>query len=79
MQGHGVSRDTFYCYQAAHEQDEIEASLERPRRKPNLKNHTDEATEAAVVIFALESPAFGQVRASNELRKSGVLSPSPPI
>lgn len=73
----GLSRDTFYRYQAAHEEGGVEALIDRPRRKPNLKNRTDEATEAAVVALAVEAPAFGQTRASNELRKAGVfVSPS---
>ncbi|MDW0777830.1 DDE-type integrase/transposase/recombinase, partial [Mannheimia haemolytica] len=32
----------------------------------------DEAIEQAVVKFALDNPAFGQVRVSNELRKQGI-------
>jgi transposase InsO family protein len=37
----------------------------------------DEQTEAAVVAYAIDQPAHGQVRASNELRKRGVfISPS---
>jgi len=37
----------------------------------------DEKTEDAVVAYAVEQPAHGQVRASNELRKRGVfISPS---
>ncbi|MDW1089890.1 IS481 family transposase, partial [Mannheimia haemolytica] len=39
---------------------------------PNLKNRVDEAIEQAVVKFALDNPAFGQVRVSNELRKQGI-------
>jgi len=36
-----------------------------------------EQTEAAVIAYAIEQPAHGQVRASNELRKTGVfISPS---
>jgi transposase InsO family protein len=42
-----------------------------------LKNRVDDQTEAAVVAYAIEEPAHGQVRASNELRKRGVfISPS---
>ena len=73
----GLSRDTFYRYQAALQSGGLEALIEKSRRKPNRKNRTDELTEAATVAFALEFPAYGQVRASNELRKRGVfISPS---
>ncbi len=73
----GLSRDTFYRYQAAVESGGVEALVEKSRRTPNHKNRIDETTEAAVVAFAIESPACGQVRASNELRKQGVfVSPS---
>lgn len=73
----GLSRDTFYRYQAALEAGGVEALMEKSRRKPNPKNRTDEATEAVVTAFALEFPAYGQVRASNELRKQGVfISPA---
>jgi transposase InsO family protein len=73
----GFSRDTFYRYKDAVEAGDINALIDKSRRKPNPKNRTDEASEAAVVAFALEFPAYGQVRASNELRKRGVfVSPS---
>lgn len=73
----GLSRDTFYRYQEAVEQGGVEALLERTRRKPNKKNRVDEPTEAAVVAYAVDYPAHGQVRVSNELRKAGVfVSPS---
>jgi len=73
----GLSRDTFYRYQKAIEQGGINALVDQNRRKPNIKNRTDETTEAAVVAYAVEQPAHGQVRASNELRKRGVfISPS---
>ena len=42
------------------------------RRKPNLKNRTDEATENSVIAYAIEQPAHGQVRVSNELRQRGI-------
>ena len=73
----GLSRDTFYRYKAAVEDGGLEALVDKNRRKPNLKNRVDEATESAVVAYSVEQPAHGQVRASNELRKRGVfISPS---
>ncbi len=73
----GLSRDTFYRYRDAVEDGGVEALLERPRRAPNLKNRVDLETENAVVDYAVECPAHGQVRVSNELRKRGVfVSPS---
>lgn len=73
----GFSRDTFYRYQTARDAGGVEALFEVSRRKPNPKNRVEEATEQAVVEFAVARPAHGQVRASNELRKVGVfVSPS---
>ena len=73
----GLSRDTFYRYKSAVEHGGVQALLEKPRRQPNLKNRTDETTETAVLKHALDFPAHGQVRVSNELRKAGVfISPS---
>jgi len=73
----GLSRDTFYRYKAAMESGGIEALFDRTRRKPNLKNRVDNTIEEAVVAFAMEQPAYGQVRVSNELRKRGLfVSPS---
>ncbi|MDV4026786.1 integrase [Chryseobacterium artocarpi] len=42
------------------------------RRVPNIKNRIDPEIEKRVVAFAIENPAFGQNRASNELKKEGV-------
>ena len=73
----GMSRDTFYRYKAAVEDGGIEALMDKNRRKPNLKNRVDEATEQTVLQYALDFPAHGQLRTSNELRKLGVfVSPS---
>ena len=73
----GLSRDTFYRYKSAVEEGGIESLMDRSRRRPNPKNRTDEATEAAVIAHAVNDPAHGQLRASNELRKKGVfISPS---
>jgi transposase InsO family protein len=73
----GLSRDTFYRYKAAVENGGLAALVDKNRRKPNIKNRVDETTESAVIAYAIEQPAHGQVRASNELRKQGVfISPS---
>jgi transposase InsO family protein len=73
----GVSRDTFYRVKEAKDTGGIEALLHKDRRTPNLKNRVDDATESAVLAFALDNPAAGQVRVSNELRKQGIfVSPS---
>jgi len=43
----------------------------------NLKNRVDPAVESVVIEYALEEPAHGQTRTSNELRKRGTfVSPS---
>lgn len=68
----GVSRDTFYRYQELAEEGGIDALINQSRRVPNLKNRADEATERTVVNYAVEFPAHGQHRTSNELRKKGV-------
>ncbi|HIF9135297.1 IS481 family transposase [Photobacterium damselae] len=73
----GVSRDTFYRYQELVETGGIDALINQSRRTPNLKNRVDSETEQAVLKYAIDFPAHGQVRASNELRKLGVfISPS---
>lgn len=68
----GLSRDTFYRYKTAVEDGGVDALFEKTRRKPNPKNRVDEATEAAVLHYAIDFPAHGQLRTSNELRKNGV-------
>ena len=71
----GFSRETFYRYKRAVENGGVEALVERTRRKPNMQNRVDEAIEQAVAESAIEYPAFGQLRTSNELRKKVFLSP----
>ena len=73
----GLSRDTFYRYKAAVDDGGVDALFDKNRRKSNNKNRVDEQTEAAAAAYAVEQPAHGQVRASNELRKRGIfISPS---
>lgn len=69
----GVSRDTFYRVKEAKENGGIEALLHKDRRRANLKNRVDEAVEQAILAFALDNPAAGQVRVSNELRKQNII------
>ncbi len=68
----GFSRDTFYRYQNAVEEGGVEALLNKSRRGPNKKNRVDPVIEEAVLDLAIEEPAWGQVRVSNELRQRGV-------
>ena len=68
----GLSRDTFYRYKSAVEEGGVDALLDQTRRKPNIKNRVDDSVETAVVKYAVEYPAHGQVRVSHELRKKGI-------
>lgn len=68
----GYSRDTFYRYKELFEQGGEDALKDMNRRVPNVKNRTELHIEERVVAFAIENPAFGQTRASNELKKEGV-------
>jgi transposase InsO family protein len=73
----GLSRDTFYRYKTVVEEGGIDKLFDKSRRQPNLKNRVDELTEQAVLTHAIDYPAHGQLRVSNELRKAGVfVSPS---
>ena len=73
----GFSRDTFYRYKDAVDNGGVDALLETSRRKPNVRNRVDPIVEEAVLKRAIEEPAHGQTRTSNELRKQGVfVSPS---
>jgi transposase InsO family protein len=68
----GFSRDTFYRYQELAQEGGVDAVIDRSKRKPNVKNRVDEAIEKAVLDYAINQPAHGQHRTSNELRKHGI-------
>ncbi len=69
----GVSRQHFYDIKKAYDEEGIEGLREKSRRKPCIKNRVAPEIEEAVIRMTYECPAYGQTRASNELKKSGIL------
>lgn len=69
----GYSRDTFYRYKTLHENGGDEALEEMTRQKANLANRVPEHIEQAIINLAVENPALGQHRVSNELQQQGII------
>lgn len=68
-----LPNDNPYCYQSRCGR----RTLTKDRRRANPKNRVEASVEEAVLSLALQNPAAGQVRVSNDLCKQGIfISPT---
>ena len=68
----GYSRDSFYRFRDLYDTGGALALEDLSRRKPVPKNRVDAAIESEILALAIDKPAYGQVRVSNELKKRGM-------
>lgn len=73
----GYSRDSFYRFKELYEAGGDQALVDISKKKPLLKNRVPDHVEQAVIALAIENPALGQVRVSQQLQQRGlIVSPS---
>ena len=68
----GFSRDSFYRFKELYDEQGPEGLRELSRSKPNRKNRVAPEVEEAVLAIAIENPALGQLRVSNNLKQKGI-------
>lgn len=69
----GVSRQHYYDIKQALREDGIEGLIEKTRKMPRYGNRVSSEIEERVLQYSLEYPTHGQVRVSNELKRSGLI------
>jgi len=68
----GISRQHYYDIRKAIEEEGLDGLLEKSRRTPRYGNRVAIEIEEKVLEHSLQYPTHGQVRAANELKKSGI-------
>lgn len=69
----GVSRQHYYDIKKAIDQEGLAGLLEKSRNVPRVGNRVAPDIEEKVLDYSLHYPTHGQVRVSNELKKTGLM------